>query len=105
MTEVDSPPAPLGVSRNDIFGNKRDLRRLSDELVLVRLGIRRNQGKHRRTVRRRNPNPALSRLQAHIEGQAEPKLFQIKLQTPVLIADKNVDRVYPKMGVFTIQRR
>ena len=104
MTESDSTPAPLGVCRDDIFGHKRNLRRFSDELVLFRLGIRRNQGKHRRTMRRRNPHPALSRLQAHIKGQTESKLFNIKLQTPVLIADKNVDRVHPKMGVFTIQR-
>ena len=105
MTKADSALSPLGVSCHDIFGNKRNLRRLADELVLVRVGIRRDQGKHRRAVRRRNPDPALSRLKAHIKGQAESQLIHVESQAPVLIANENVDRVNPKMGVLAIERR
>ena len=105
MPKADSAPAPLAISCHDIFGDKSNLRRLTDQFVLVRLGIRRNQGDDRGAVGRRDSNPTLSRLQAHIKGQTESKLIEIEPQTSILIANENVDRVDAEVGVVAIPRR
>src|ERR1700682_2061215 len=104
MTKANSPLSPLAVGGHDIFRHKRDRSRLTDQLVLVRAGFRRDQGEHGATVRRRNSYPALSGLKAHIKSQVESELIHVEPQAPVLIADENVDRVNAEVGVVAIQR-
>ena len=94
----------MAVSGHDIFGYKGDRRGLADQLVLIRVGFRRDQRKHRGAVRRRNSYPALSGLKAHIKGEVEPELIYVEPQASVLIANKNVDRVNAEVGIIAIQR-
>ena len=79
---------------------KADGRGSADQFVVVGIRLRRHQGKYRCAVRRRNSDPALSRLKAHVEGQIETKLIYIESQTAILIANEHVDRVNPEIGVF-----
>src|SRR5271166_714719 len=80
MAKANSAPSPLGVGGYDILGDKNRLRRLADQLVVIRVGIGCDQGEDRRSVGRSNAYPALPRLQAHIEGQAESKLIHIEFK-------------------------
>ena len=100
MTKANSALSPLAVGRHDIFGHKRDRRGLADQLVLVRVGFRRDQGEHGGAVRRRNADPALSGLKTHIKGQVESELIQVESQASVLIADENVNRVHAEVGRY-----
>ena len=75
MTKANSSLSPLGVSGHDIFRHKGDRRGLADQFVLFRVGFRRDQGKHRGAMRRRNTYPALSRLKAHIKGKVKSELI------------------------------
>jgi hypothetical protein len=102
MTKADASTSPLAVGGHDIFGNKSNRGRLADQLVLVRFGIRRDESKHCRAVRRRNPNPSLSGLKAHIKGETESKLIHIESQAAVLIANENPDGVDAEVGIFSI---
>ena len=104
MTKANSALSPLTVGRHDIFRHKGDRRGLADQLVLIRVGFRRDQRKHGGAVRRRNSYPALSGLKAHIKGQVEAELIHVEPQASVLIADENIDRVHAEVGIVAIQR-
>ena len=102
MTKANSASSPLAVRGHDIVGNKGNGRRLANSLVLIGLGIRCDQGKHGRTVGRRNPYPAFPGLEAHIKGQTESKLIHVESQASVLIANENVGSVNAEVGVLAL---
>ena len=75
-----------------------------DQLVVFRIGIGRDQPKHRSAVRRRNRHQPMARLQASVQSETESQLIQIEFQAAILIAHKNVDGVDPQVGVCRSRR-
>src|SRR5882724_6749345 len=104
MTKANPATPPLGISRNDIFCHKSDRRGLANELVLIRIGLGRNQGENSRAVGRRDAYPPLSGLKAHIEGEVETELINVEPQTPFLIANENTHPINAEVGGVAFQR-
>ena len=102
MVEANPALAPFAKLGGDIFGDKNNLRGPANELVLCRIGIGRDQRQDRRAVRRRYRYPALAGLQAGIKRQIEPQLIQVESQASILIANINVDRVNPEIGITPV---
>src|SRR5579862_247813 len=105
LVEDNAASPPLNVERHDVFRDEGDSRWLADQLIRIRFGIRRDQRKHRRTVRWRDSHQTLSRLQAYVIGQIEPKLVEIESQALVQIANEDVDRMDAKIRHLPIERR
>jgi hypothetical protein len=78
VLKLNSALAPLSVPGSDIFGNKNDLRGPADERVFLGVGFGRNQGKHRRAVRRSDSDPPVAGLKLGIKSQIEAKLIHVK---------------------------
>src|SRR3981081_1730256 len=91
MTKANSSPAPLTKLGSYIFRNENNLRSPADEFVLVRIGIGRNQRKHRRPIGRCNRYPPLTGRKPGVEGDLEPKLVQVETQASILISNENVN--------------
>jgi hypothetical protein len=90
--------APFVKLGRNIFGDEDDLRRPADECVVFRVGLGCDQRKHGAAVGRSNRHPALTRSKADITDQTESKLVQVKSQTLILIANKDVNSVDAEMG-------
>jgi len=97
MTKANSSPAPLAKLRSYIFRNENNRRGPADEFVLVRIGIGRNQRKHRRPVGRCHRYPPLAGRKPGVESDLEPKLVQVETQASILISNENVNRVDPEV--------
>ena len=105
VAKANSASSPLAIRGHDIFGDKSNLRRLADQLIFIRIGIRCDQRKHRGAVWWRNPNPALPGLKSHIKGQIKSKLFHVESKASVLIANVDVDRVNAKVGIIALHEQ
>ena len=103
MTESNPALAPFAELGGDIFGDKNNLCGPANELVLCRIGIRRDQRQHRRAIRRRDRYPALAGLQAGVKCQIETQLIQVEPQASILIAHINVDRVNPEIRITPVR--
>src|SRR6185437_10168326 len=85
VAKADSALAPFAELRGNISGDKHNLCRTADQVVLFGLGMRRDQREHRAPVGRSHGHPSLAGWKARIEGQAKSKLIEIEPETPVLI--------------------
>ena len=101
---MNSALAPFAELGDDVFGKENDGRGLADELVVFRIGIGRDQPKHRGAVRRGNRDQAVTGLKAGVQGQIESELIPVELQAAILIFDKNVDCVNAEVGVLPVRR-
>ena len=105
MTKANPAFSPLAVGGDHVFRHKSHRSRLANELVLVRVGLRRDQGKHSRPIGRSNAHPSLSGLQADVIGQIESQLIYVKLQAAVLIANEDIDGINAEVGILAILRK
>jgi hypothetical protein len=99
VMKADSALSPFAVFGGNVFRNKNNLRRPSDEFVLFGLRFRHDQVEHCRSVWWRDAYPPPAGLKDHIRNQPEPKLIYIELQAFLQIADKNVNRLNPEIKV------
>src|SRR5271154_161563 len=103
VAKVTPALPPLAVLRNHILSEKNDRRGPADQLVVVRVGIRRDQPEHRGSVGRGNRHQAVTRLKVRIQNQMESELIHVEFETAILIFDKDVDSVNPQVGVLAVQ--
>src|ERR1700722_15677714 len=98
IAKVNSALSPLAEFGNHIFGKKHDRRGMSDELVVFRVWIGRDQPKHRGSIRRRDGHQAITGWKADVEGQMEPELIQVEIQAAILVSNKDIDSVNAQVG-------
>ncbi len=103
MTKANPAFSPSSVRCRNVFRNEHHRSWLADELVFVRVGLRRDQGQHSRAIGRRNRYQALTGLQTHVIGHAEAKLVQVKPQAPLLITHVDVDGLHAEVGVVLLR--
>jgi len=78
MVKANLAPTPVVEFGSDIFGNKSHMREPINELAFFRLGLGRDQRKHRAAIRRGNRYPAATGFGADIIDQTEYKLVQVE---------------------------
>ena len=91
--EAHAPLGPFLELGGHIFGDEHNLRRATDKLVLLRIGLWGNEGKNGGAIGRRNRNPSFARLHASIISDVEAQLIDEKLQAAVLVANENIHAV------------
>ena len=92
---MNAAAAPFRVFGGDILGNKNDSGGSSDELIVARFGLGRDQRQQGAAVGRSDRYPAVAGLKLRIEGQIEAKLIRIESEAPILVSNVDVDRVNP----------
>ena len=101
--KVHATTAPFGEFGVDVFGEKDNPGVAPDEFVCA--GLRRRQGQSEvcAAIRRRNFDPAATRLECVIDYDAETKLVHVETQAPFLIADENHDEVQREIGLLPVE--
>ena len=102
MAKAHTATTPLAIGSHDIFGDKSNRSALTNQLVVIRVGLRCNQGDHCGAVWRRDSNPTLPGLKANIKGQIESKLIEIEPQASILIANEDIDRIDAEVATIAI---
>ena len=95
-------PSPFFKLRNHILGNENNSGCPADELVLIGVRRRRDQGKDRTAVGRRNRYPAVARCKPRIKSHVKAELVHIESQALILISNENVDGVNTKERPFCV---
>jgi hypothetical protein len=88
--------------RKHVVGDKSDLRRSTDKLVVSGSRSRRYEREYRCAVRRRDGYPTLAGLKARVVDQIEPELLQVESEASILISNENLNGVKPKVGIVSI---
>src|SRR5262249_39985107 len=103
LVKTNSSLAPFLEFGSDIFGDKDNLRRATNQLVFLRCGLGSDEREDGSAVRRRDREPAIAGLKADVKGDLESKLVAIETQAPLLIAHEDVDAMDAKVLVATAQ--
>src|SRR6185295_17618503 len=90
--------------RHHIVGNENDSSGTSDEFEFDRIWRWCNECEHRRTIGRRNCNPAFTRLQSSVVDEIKTKLIDVETQTAFLVSNVHVDCMNSKMWRSRIHR-
>lgn len=98
--EPDPALAPFFAFGAYVFGHENNLGGLTDELAFFRAGLRSDQRKTCRPIRRANGQPAIARREAVIKSQMKSKLIQVEPQASILIANINRYRVETEIGIL-----
>jgi hypothetical protein len=91
---------PLVKFGGDVFGDKDNLGGAADEFVLLGLGLGNDEREDGAAVGRGDGDPAVTGLEAGVEGEMEAELVEIESQAAILIADENVDAVKAEMEIL-----
>ena len=102
---MNAAAAPLGVLGGDILGNEDDPGGSSDELILARFGLGRDQRQQGAAVGRGDRHPAVAGLKLRIEGQIEAELIPVESQALLLVSNVDIDRVNAQMRTVYIHSR
>ena len=86
---------------SDVFSDKNNLCGSADELGLLGLGLGDDERKDGAAIGRSDGDPAVTGLEAGVEGEVEAELIEIKAQAAILIADVDVYAMEAEMQVWT----
>src|ERR1700733_14575859 len=100
IAKMNSALAPFAKLGDDVFGKKNDRRVPADELIVFRIGLRRDQPENGGAVRRGNRYQPVTGLKVDIQSQIESQAVPVESQAPILIFDKNVDCVNAEVGIL-----
>jgi hypothetical protein len=97
-----SAPAPFVKLGGNVLSDEDDLSVPANEHALLGVGLGSDQRKHGAPVRRRDRYPALTRSEANVADQTEPKLVHIESQALILVTDVDVDCVDAKVELSRV---
>jgi len=103
MKKSNATLLPLVVLCADILSEKNNLLRLTDVFVFRLVGLGSDERQDRRPVGRCNRYPAASAWYAVVRDQAKSKKSYKKLQTSVLIPNKQRHVLKTKVGIWLTQ--
>jgi hypothetical protein len=103
IAKVNSALAPFAKFGDDVFGKENDWRGPADELVVLRIELRRDQPENGGAVRRGDGHQPVTGLKVDIQSQIESQAIPVEFQTPIMLFDKNVDGINAEVGILPIE--